>query len=55
MEAGYTTFKNGKIKVQNHLDDGAQLRTFRPVTPYPGSPLYYYAIETDVLKDAEDF
>jgi len=25
-------------------DDGAQLRTIRPVTPYPGSPLYYYAI-----------
>ena len=21
------------------------MRTIRPVTPYPGSPLYYYAIE----------
>jgi len=25
-------------------DDGAQMRTIRPVTPYPGSPLYYHAI-----------
>ena len=36
-------------------DDCAQLRTIRPVTPYPGSPLYYYAIEKKLLKDAEDF
>ncbi len=36
-------------------DDGAQLRTIRPVTPYPGSPLYYYAIEKGLLKDCEDF
>jgi hypothetical protein len=31
------------------------MRTIRPVTPYPGSPLYYYAIEKGLLKDAEDF
>lgn len=36
-------------------DDGAQLRTIRPVTPYPGSPLYDYAIEKGMLKDCEDF
>jgi len=36
-------------------DDGSQLRTIRPVTPYPGSPLYYYAIENGLLKDCEDF
>jgi hypothetical protein len=36
-------------------DDGEQLRTIRPVTPYPGSPLYYYAIEKGLLKDCEDF
>lgn len=36
-------------------DDGAQLRTIRPVTPYPGSPLYYYAIEKGLLKGCEDF
>ncbi|UCD54955.1 MAG: B12-binding domain-containing radical SAM protein [Candidatus Omnitrophota bacterium] len=36
-------------------DDGAQLRTIRPVTPYPGCPLYYSAIEKGLLKDCEDF
>jgi anaerobic magnesium-protoporphyrin IX monomethyl ester cyclase len=36
-------------------DDGSQMRTIRPVTPYPGSPLYYYAIEKGLLKDCEDF
>lgn len=36
-------------------DDGAQLRTIRPVTPYPGSPLYYKAIKEGLLKDCEDF
>ena len=35
--------------------DFRQLRTIRPVTPYPGSPLYYHAIETGLLKDCEDF
>lgn len=36
-------------------DDGAQMRTIRPVTPYPGSPLYYHAIQKGLLKDIEDF
>ena len=36
-------------------DDGTQLRTIRPVTPYPGSPLYYHAIEKGLLKNCEDF
>ena len=36
-------------------DDFAQMRTIRPVTPYPGSPLYYDAIEKGLLKDVEDF
>ena len=36
-------------------DDCAQLRTIRPVTPYPGSPLYHYAIEKGLLRDCEDF
>lgn len=36
-------------------DDGAQFRTIRPVTPYPGSDLYYHAIEQGLLKDCEDF
>jgi radical SAM superfamily enzyme YgiQ (UPF0313 family) len=36
-------------------DDHSQLRTIRPVTPYPGCPLYYYAIEHGMLKDVDDF
>ena len=36
-------------------DDGAQLRTIKPVTPYPGSPLYYHALKTGLLKDCADF
>jgi len=36
-------------------DDHAQLRTIRPVTPYPGCPLYYHAIEKGLLKDCEEF
>ena len=39
-------------------DDFAQKRTIRPVTPYPGSPLYFEAISRGLLdKDnpAEDF
>ncbi|GFO55606.1 B12-binding domain-containing radical SAM protein [Geomonas sp. Red276] len=36
-------------------DDGAQLRTIRPVTPYPGSPLYYQAMADGLLKDCEEF
>ena len=36
-------------------DDGAQMRTIRPVTPYPGSPLYELAIKEGKIKDIEDF
>lgn len=36
-------------------DDGSRMHTIRPVTPYPGSPLYYYAIEKGLIKDCEDF
>jgi len=39
-------------------DDCRQLRTIRPVTPYPGSPLYYYAIKEGLLdkqQPAKDF
>jgi len=35
--------------------DGSQLRTIRPVTPYPGSPLYDHAIEHGLLTGIEDF
>lgn len=36
-------------------DTGAELRTIRPVTPYPGCPLYYEAIEKGLLDGPEDF
>ena len=36
-------------------DDHAQMRTIRPVTPYPGSELFTYAIEHGLIKDTEDF
>ena len=36
-------------------NDFGQLRVIRPVTPYPGSPLYYYAIKRGLLKGPEDF
>lgn len=36
-------------------DDHSQMRTIRPVTPYPGSPLYNHAIQKGLLKDCEDF
>lgn len=36
-------------------DDHSQLRTIRPVTPYPGTDLYKYAIENGKIEDIEDF
>lgn len=48
------TIKKG-VEFLLRYDDGAQLRTFKPVTPYPGSELYYYAIKNGLLKDCEDF
>ncbi len=33
----------------------AELRTIRPVTPYPGCPLFYDAIKKGLLKDTQDF
>jgi len=36
-------------------DDQGQFRTIRPVTPYPGTPLYDHAIRKGLLKGVEDF
>lgn len=36
-------------------DDQAQRRTIRPVTPYPGSPLYDMAIDQGLLEGPADF
>ncbi len=49
------TLDKGAEFLLKYYDEGAELRTIRPVTPYPGSPLYYYAIEKGLLKDCEDF
>jgi len=48
------TLKKGVDFLINY-DDGAQMRTIRPVTPYPGCPLFDYAIEHGLLRDVEDF
>lgn len=49
------TLDKGVEFLLKHHDDEAELRTIRPVTPYPGSPLYYYAIKKGLLKDVEEF
>lgn len=36
-------------------DDHSQLRTIRPVTPYPGTELFEYAVAQGLIKDTEDF
>jgi len=46
---------NKAVEFLLKYDDGAQLRTIRPVTPYPGSDLYYHAIEKGLLQGPEDF
>jgi len=46
---------NKSVQFLLKYSDGVQLRTIKPVTPYPGSPLYYYAINNGLLKDCEDF
>ncbi|MFA6217284.1 MAG: radical SAM protein [Candidatus Omnitrophota bacterium] len=48
-----TLFKGVEFLLK--YDDCSQMRTIRPVTPYPGSPLYYYAIRKGLLRDCEDF
>jgi radical SAM superfamily enzyme YgiQ (UPF0313 family) len=35
--------------------DTSHLRTLRPVTPYPGSDLFTYAVEHGLLRDVEEF
>ena len=48
----------GMVDFLLKYDDFAQKRTIKPVTPYPGSPIYYDAIELGLLdknNPAEDF
>ncbi len=52
---------DSEISLRKSLDllkkynDYGQLRTIRPVTPYPGSPLYRLAVEKGLLTGPEDF
>lgn len=43
------------VKLILKYTDYSQMRTIRPVTPYPGSELYYDAIRIEKLKDVADF
>lgn len=45
----------GIVDFIKKYDTYEQIRTMRPPTPYPGSPLYYEAIRMGLLKNAEDF
>jgi radical SAM superfamily enzyme YgiQ (UPF0313 family) len=48
------TLKKGRDFIKKY-SDGSQLRTIRPVTPYPGSPLFFDAIKKGLIKDTKDF
>ncbi|MEA1876855.1 MAG: B12-binding domain-containing radical SAM protein, partial [Bacteroidota bacterium] len=43
------------IELLDKYNDFGQLRVIRPVTPYPGTPLYYHAIEEGLLSGPDDF
>ena len=46
---------NKAVEFLLKYEDGAELRTIKPVSPYPGSPLYNTAIDNGLIKDCEDF
>jgi radical SAM superfamily enzyme YgiQ (UPF0313 family) len=43
------------VEFLRKYDPCDELRTIRPVTPYPGTPLFDLAVKDGLLKDAEDF
>lgn len=43
------------VQIIKKYNTYSQLRTIRPVTPYPGCELYYKAIEEGLLKGPKDF
>lgn len=43
------------IEFIRKYDQYSQIRTIKPVTPYPGCELYYYAISKGILEGPEDF
>ncbi len=46
---------NRGVEFLLQYDSCAELRTIRPVSPYPGSPLYDDAIKAGLLEGPEDF
>lgn len=50
----YETICNN-MEFIKEFSDCYQLRTVKPVTPYPGSELYYRALNDGKLKDEDDF
>ncbi len=46
---------NSAITFLKKFDACKELRTIRPVTPYPGTVLFKAAIECGFIKDAQDF
>lgn len=45
----------GNVELIKKYNTYNQIRTIRPVTPYPGADLYYEAIRRGLLKGPEDF
>src|ERR1051325_451747 len=43
------------LNLVREFDSNFQCRTFRPPSPYPGSPLFHYAVRNGMLKDEHDF
>ena len=46
---------DGIVEFLLEYDDGAQVRTIRPTTPYPGSGLFARAVREGKLRDVADF
>jgi radical SAM superfamily enzyme YgiQ (UPF0313 family) len=45
----------GIVEFLKKYNTYGEVRTIRPVTPYPGSPLYYDAIQKGLLEGPDDF
>lgn len=43
------------VKFLQEFDTYGEMRTLKPVTPYPGSPLYTLALQKGLIKDCADF
>lgn len=43
------------VEFLRKYDTYGEFRTLKPVTPYPGAPLYRLAVEKGLLKDCADF